>query len=331
MAGLLHSIQKLRTYFPSLEKEETSTGYIFSLFILSLVSCALFLFDIILPFGLLYGPLLYCFTKRCSLRVFLCHALPYAVFIGVYFGIFVGSETVTLPKFLFDYYTCTALSLSSYSFLTLYSIVKMDFEGAEELKLSCELAILFLIGSFFVGTLLIMKMEDIGLGFRPGIFVYMLFLTILLLCSEFLISRKKRKPCKPFSYPVEGKIPERKWEINPEKLERYQKIIAKQFKKPDLYLKSSLTLEELSTELGIPKHHLSHYLNNYLGKSFYEFLADYRISYAREQLRKDKGITLEALAYECGFNSKTTFIKHFKNITGVLPSQYSEEQEKKSV
>jgi AraC-like DNA-binding protein len=63
--------------------------------------------------------------------------------------------------------------------------------------------------------------------------------------------------------------------------------------------------------------------NDYLGKSFYRIIAEYRIENAICIL-KEKGdsLTIEALAYESGFSSKTSFNKYFKEITGYLPSEY---------
>ena len=59
-----------------------------------------------------------------------------------------------------------------------------------------------------------------------------------------------------------------------------------------------------------------------MGKSFYVLVSEYRINYAKEILKEDNNITIESLAYECGFNSKSTFNKYFKEQTGYSPSEY---------
>jgi AraC-like DNA-binding protein len=33
-------------------------------------------------------------------------------------------------------------------------------------------------------------------------------------------------------------------------------------------------------------------------------------------------LTLEAIAAECGFRNRTTFIRHFKATTGITPSEF---------
>ena len=59
-------------------------------------------------------------------------------------------------------------------------------------------------------------------------------------------------------------------------------------------------------------------------KGFREFLNRYRVDYFKENLEKPgwKNLTLEAIAAECGFNSRITFISNFKKITGTTPSEY---------
>lgn len=95
----------------------------------------------------------------------------------------------------------------------------------------------------------------------------------------------------------------------------------------ELYLDPSLSLDLLAQETKIPKHHFSEVFNAYLGKSFYQLIAEYRIKKAMFLIEaKGHSMTIEALAYECGFNSKTSFNKHFKEINGFLPSEFRDRQ-----
>ena len=61
-----------------------------------------------------------------------------------------------------------------------------------------------------------------------------------------------------------------------------------------------------------------------MGKNFYQVVSEYRIKHAEELLKEDVNITIETLSYECGFNSKSTFNKYFKEYTGYSPSEYRE-------
>lgn len=87
---------------------------------------------------------------------------------------------------------------------------------------------------------------------------------------------------------------------------------------------SELSIAKLASQTSISKHQLSEVLNEYLGKNFYVFVNEYRIEYAK-QLLMDKEYSnwsIIAIAYECGFNSKTAFNIFFKKHTQQTPSEY---------
>ena len=94
------------------------------------------------------------------------------------------------------------------------------------------------------------------------------------------------------------------------------------------YLNPDLSLRELAKQIDIHPNHLSWILNQSLGKNFNEFINQYRIeafkSLARAQANEH--LTIEGLAYESGFNSKTVFNTYFKNETGLTPRQFLKQQ-----
>lgn len=85
-----------------------------------------------------------------------------------------------------------------------------------------------------------------------------------------------------------------------------------------------LSIAKLSKATGIPKHIITQALNEYLGKNFYTLINEYRINEAMRMIRdeKYKNWTFMAIAYECGFNSKTAFYTVFKKITNTTPTEY---------
>jgi AraC-like DNA-binding protein len=79
----------------------------------------------------------------------------------------------------------------------------------------------------------------------------------------------------------------------------------------------------MSEKLNIPKHHLTEVLNNTLGKNFFQFVNEYRVAAVKKQLDKPNNLySIEAIGYECGFNSKSTFFSVFKTLTGQTPKNY---------
>jgi AraC-like DNA-binding protein len=91
-----------------------------------------------------------------------------------------------------------------------------------------------------------------------------------------------------------------------------------------LYLKPELSLEEVSESLKIPRHHLTQAMNTELGKNFYAYINELRVKKFMEMVadKRYKDYTFLAIAFECGFNSKSTFNSVFKRITGFTPSEY---------
>ena len=90
----------------------------------------------------------------------------------------------------------------------------------------------------------------------------------------------------------------------------------------ELFLDPNITLKEVAIELGIPKHILSQYLNEKLGKSFSTYINELRIEKAKGFLQTKTYFTIESIGYESGFNSKSTFFTAFKKVTGQTPSEY---------
>jgi AraC-like DNA-binding protein len=99
--------------------------------------------------------------------------------------------------------------------------------------------------------------------------------------------------------------------------------VLRYFEEHKPYLNTELNLDLLARQTSIPKHHLTEVLNTEIGMNFFQFVNSYRVKAVIEMLmdRKNK-YSIEALGYECGFNSKSSFFTVFKQITGQTPAQY---------
>lgn len=98
------------------------------------------------------------------------------------------------------------------------------------------------------------------------------------------------------------------------------------------YLNPELSLKDLANKLNISPLQLSQTINSELGKNFNELINQFRVEAVKEKLLDDTQAHLSILgiAFECGFNSKATFNRTFKNITGFTPSQYVKSQKNKA-
>jgi AraC-like DNA-binding protein len=92
------------------------------------------------------------------------------------------------------------------------------------------------------------------------------------------------------------------------------------------FVNSNLTLQELAEKLSITSHHLSQVINTLLKQSFFDFVNHYRVEAVKKALTdpEKKHYTLLAIAFDVGFNSKSSFNSIFKKHTNMTPSQYKQ-------
>jgi methylphosphotriester-DNA--protein-cysteine methyltransferase len=119
--------------------------------------------------------------------------------------------------------------------------------------------------------------------------------------------------------------------LQPEQQAAIASKLLKKMQDDKMYTDPDLTLEKLAKALSIPRHHVSETLNQYLKKSFYQCVNEFRVEEVIRLLSKCKqqGINpgILSMAYEAGFQSKTTFNQYFKKRTGITPSEYLQKED----
>lgn len=120
--------------------------------------------------------------------------------------------------------------------------------------------------------------------------------------------------------------------LTAEEKQQYLKTLLSLMEEEKPYLDNTLKLNSLAGLMEVTPHRLSEILNDVAGKKFYDFVNEYRVQAAKDMLEHPKGRTkkLLAIAFEAGFNSKTSFNRVFKELTGMSPSAYREQLEKGS-
>jgi putative ABC transport system permease protein len=106
--------------------------------------------------------------------------------------------------------------------------------------------------------------------------------------------------------------------------------LRRQMKVNRFYLDAELSLGTLAKVLDMSIHELSKIINTGLRKNFNDFVNEFRIQDVARKMRDPAydRMTLLGIAYDCGFNSKTTFNRAFKQVTGKSPAQYKGELKK---
>ena len=97
-----------------------------------------------------------------------------------------------------------------------------------------------------------------------------------------------------------------------------------------LYLDPELTLRSLAEFMNLPPNHLSQLLNLGFNQNFADYINSYRLTEFKQKLASDAAhqLTLLALAYDSGFNSKTVFNTFFKKKVGTTPKDYLKQLKK---
>ncbi|MDE7407904.1 MAG: helix-turn-helix domain-containing protein, partial [Muribaculaceae bacterium] len=90
------------------------------------------------------------------------------------------------------------------------------------------------------------------------------------------------------------------------------------------YTNPDLKSAELAAMAGTTGHALSYLFNQYLNKSYYDYVNEYRV----DEFKRLVGnldiskYTLTAMSQMCGFSSRASFFRRFKAVTGITPAEY---------
>lgn len=112
--------------------------------------------------------------------------------------------------------------------------------------------------------------------------------------------------------------------LTQERADQFLKRLEEYTQNEKPYLDANLTVDKLANQSRIPRHYLTQIFSEQLNQNFYLYINEYRINRVKQLLNDpvNKDMTLLDIAYESGFNSKSTFNSIFKKITNMTPSQY---------
>lgn len=272
--------------------------------------------------------------------------LPLLLAAIVYFGIIMiivvtGKEPVTL--------------ISNYNAISLIGIILSlsisslaakrigfrlnDFWRTEKILLR-NVSYLFLFSTTIVTAIYILRFffnalgDSLIIGGRIGFYC-----SLILVCVEILryllVSRSEGEEITEQNFlpvalqpPAETTLSEehKKTALTVEQQQSLVHELEQTMLAKELYKDPDLNLEKLSGFTNISRHHISEALNQYGGKTFYQFLNEYRIKEVLYLLNKYKGNDIRpnilSLAFAVGFNSKSSFNQYFKKYTGFTPTEY---------
>ncbi|MBC5991532.1 helix-turn-helix domain-containing protein [Pontibacter cellulosilyticus] len=170
---------------------------------------------------------------------------------------------------------------------------------------------------FFAATLLLLVVVKLSYERDLGDHLLALFLVMQLfyICYKLLTSSGFFQPVVKVKYEKSALSEKMKQDL-------LQKLRAAEQEK--FYTKASASLPALAKQLHTSPHYLSQALNECLGKTFFEYLAELRIYEAKSILADSsyQHLKIEEVAEQTGYISKSAFSAAFKKQTGQTPGEY---------
>lgn len=84
----------------------------------------------------------------------------------------------------------------------------------------------------------------------------------------------------------------------------------------------SITLGDISGRVYVSSYYFTKLFKAKTGKTFVEYLTDYRIRMAKKLLKENLDYRIQDVCEKVGYSDKKYFSKCFKKITGMTPASY---------
>lgn len=112
--------------------------------------------------------------------------------------------------------------------------------------------------------------------------------------------------------------------LSESEIEQYKLNLVEYLEQEKPYIDPDLKLQHLADHLGVHSHQLSQIINTHLQKNFYDLINSLRINEAKQRLidPKNQQMNIVTVAFDVGFNSKSTFNSAFKKYTNMTPTQF---------
>jgi AraC-like DNA-binding protein len=302
-----------------------------------------------MPFPLLHGPLLYLYARALStgpfrLWIAALHFIPVTamfVYLIPFFLLSIeqkeaifensgrGYETFSLVRHI-------TINISGIAYLVLSTLVlrdhrrtvRQEFSSTEKVNL---LWLQYLIIGLAIIWLLVLFANDEWV-FAASVF-FLVFIGYFGIRQVGIFTGKpeaipSQEPDQSVPPAEEGPSRRKylKSGLSAEKAAELHRELTQLMVSERPFRESELMLADLAVKLNTLPNHLSQLINEREGKSFYDYINTLRIE---EFIRLASGpdsrrYSLMGLAQECGFSSKSSFIRYCRKVTGKSPSEFLE-------
>ena len=77
----------------------------------------------------------------------------------------------------------------------------------------------------------------------------------------------------------------------------------------------------ISAAFGYNKYYFSKLFNRYIGENMSSYINLVRLQQMMKKAKRKSDVNITELAYECGFDSLSTFYRYFKKVYGINPTE----------
>lgn len=305
------------------------------------------------PIPLLHGPLLYLYClyalrgdqkiRAVDYLHFVPLMLAYAYMSNFFFFYSAAEKRLVDSGQVTDFKTFSIILLVAILFsglvyavlsyrLTLRQKHKIEalFSDHEGISLQWLRYCILGIGFVFLSAMMVFLLRD-GMGFHfafnPELIIYTILIGFIFYLGYFGIKHENIFTNKPETGSWEqadaGTTEKYKNSGLTQELSelKYQDLLkVMEVEKP--YLQPKLTLSDLAGCFEISPNQLSQIINQQAKMNFHDFVNQYRVEAFLANARKNKHYNILALAFDAGFNSKSSFNTIFKKQKGLSPTQY---------
>ncbi|WP_439880680.1 helix-turn-helix domain-containing protein [Pontibacter sp. MBLB2868] len=290
-------------------------------------------------FLLWFGPLLYFYSKSLSINNFTWKRsynwwfVPAAVeLLGNFILLSLGTEQ--LFKLAYNEYFIWGAALHSFaaSLFSIYFTVRSLILIKSSASLSAlkqkwlKYILSYFMGRFVFWSLyfaLVLAQASHVIKYTPEVIS---LLTLMDFIAVFAISIFSFK----HMHEIHTSQKEAAYILSPEQETLYFNSLLRLLQQERLYRKSDLKLSEVASLLQTNVKYVSQLIKLRTGHSFTSFINTYRIDEFKNRILDEqfRHLTIIAIAEECGFNSKATFNRVFKEMEGISPKVYREKHTK---
>jgi len=178
----------------------------------------------------------------------------------------------------------------------------------------------------FIIIIVILIITKLYFGMRSDLGGYLVasYISFMIYATSYQILNRSDFFDKPRSFLSFPSLKYQKSSLSEEDKNMILAKIKKEMEEKNYFTNNLASLSGFARQINESSHHVSQVINEKMNRNFFELLAYYRVEYAKKLILEDKNakLTVEELAEQVGYNSKSSFNIAFKKYSLKTPSEY---------